>query len=105
MQRKPDSGESTFDKFRSPQATPIEPEGEILQRMAQSDTYNEQERERMVDFGSWMDPNTVGRYLFNEQMNTPGASTFSKGRVFGCPYPETAERKRESPGPLPISRK
>ena len=31
---------------------------------------------------------------FNTQMNSPGASTFSKGRVFDCPEPETSERKK-----------
>ena len=96
MQRKPDNGESTFDKFRSPQAVPVEPEGEILQRMAQSDTYNESERKSMVRSAGWLDREAMGRELFNTQMNSPGASTFSKGRVFDCPEPETSERRKES---------
>ena len=94
MQRKPDNGESTFDKFRSPQAVPVEPEGEILQRMAQSDTYNESERKSMVRSAEWLNREAMGRELFNTQMNSPGASTFSKGRVFDCPEPETSERKK-----------
>ena len=106
MQRKPDSGESTFDKFRSPQATPVEPEGERLHRMAESDTYNEMERKSMVSSGLWMGSENIGRELFNTQLNSPGAATFSKGRVFDCPDPETSEKRKNPEQSFPdIARK
>jgi len=98
MQRKIDNGESTFDKFRSPESTPIAPEGEILQRMCMSETYNEQERRRMAETAVYW-PEGIGKELFNVQMNSPGASTFSKGRVFDCPEPETSEMRKKVDSP------
>ena len=95
MQRRPDDGASTFDKFRSPHSVEIYPEGGITQKFCQTDTFNEAEEkhleaERKDGWPSqWHD-----RDVFNIQINSAGQATFQAGRKLG-PQRHFEERPTE----------
>ena len=91
MQRRPDDGASTFDKFRSPHSVEIYPEGGITQKFCETETYNEREDRGLNDLRRWA-PEMYENRRFNLQ-NDSGGSTYVAGRKLGPAdaHPESDE--------------
>lgn len=91
MHNLKDDGESTFDKFRSPQSVEIYPTGGITQHFLETETFNEREEKSLNMAAEWSEE-VYERERFNLQ-NTEGGSTFVAGRKLGRPqaHPTASE--------------
>ena len=79
MRNFKDDGQSTFDKFRSPQSVDIFPQGGTTQHfLAETETYNESEDRRLNETALWSTEH-FNKERFNLQ-NGEGGSTFVAGR-------------------------
>jgi hypothetical protein len=83
MRQCHDDGESTFDKFRSPQSVEIVPEGGITQKYMETETFNESEEESL-NMMARCGTEYYERRRFNLQ-NGEGGSTYVAGRNLGHP--------------------